>query len=85
MRPLKIVQGGDYKTGKMCGYKTNHSKKKCAGMTAIRPVSRKFGLCVYLRKKISRFFFRVQNTKSAKGHFCGFDFYKTNHSKSERE
>ena len=49
-------RGGGYKTGNMCGYKTNHSKKNCAGMTAIRPIT-------------------------AKGHFCGFDFYKTNHPK----
>ena len=67
-------------------------KKNCAGMTAIRPITRKFfarkfftrkflDLWVYLKKKIFRFFFRVQNTISAKGHFCGFDFYKTNHSK----
>ena len=90
---LCMIQGGGYKTGNMCGYKTgimcgyktNHSKKNCAGMTAIRPITRKFGLWVYLKKKNFRFFFRVQNTISAKGHFCGFDFYKTNHSKLERE
>ena len=32
----------DYNTGIMCGYKTNPSKKFCAGMTAIRPITRKF-------------------------------------------
>ena len=32
---------GCYKTGIMCGYKTNHSKNFCAGTTAIRPITRK--------------------------------------------
>ena len=31
-----------YETGIICGYKANHSKKNCAGMTAIRPITRKF-------------------------------------------
>ena len=41
-----------YKTGIMCGYKTNHSKKNCAGMTAIRPITRKF----FARKFFTRKF-----------------------------
>ena len=55
-----------YKTGIMCGYKTDHSKIWIMG--------------VFAEKKFS-VFLRVQNTISAKGHFCGFDFYKTIHSK----
>ena len=77
------VQGGCYKTGNMCGYKTGimsgyktNKSKKNLGLIAF--ILKKIGLLVYLKKKYFRFF-RVKNTISAKGHFCGFDFYKTNH------
>ena len=40
-------------------------KKNCAGMTAIRPITQKFLICNF--------------SNSAKGNFCGNDFYNTNH------
>ena len=54
-----------YKTGIMCGYKTNHSKNFCAGTTAIRPITRKLRK---FRKKIEIWY------------ICGikiFGFFKT--------
>ena len=58
----------DNNTGNMCGYNTNHSEKICAGMTAIRSITRKFLILNF--------------SNSTKGHFSGNEFYNTNHSKN---
>ena len=42
-----------YNTGIMCGYKPNHSKKNCAGMTTIRPITRKFFARKFFTRKFS--------------------------------
>ena len=76
-----------YKTGIMCGYKTNHSKKNCAGMTAIRPITRKFfarkfftrkflDLWVYLKKKIFRFCFGFKTHYLQKVIFADLTFIR---------
>ena len=78
---------GGYKTGIMCGYKTNHSKKNCAGMTAIRPITRKFfarkfftrkflDLWVYLKKKNFRFCFGFKTHYLQKVIFADLTFIR---------
>ena len=82
--------GGVYNTGNMCGYNTgimwdynpNHSKKNCAGMTAVRPITWKFGFFLPILAESCSF--RSNFPISAKGHFGGFDFYNTNQSEISR-
>ena len=96
-----ILQAVVYKTGNMCGfmtgimfdYKTNHSKKVCARMAAIRPITRKFGFFYAFQPKmpvLGQIFQLLQKVIFADLTFIrpitpkfrgGNDFYKTNHSK----
>ena len=87
-----VLQGGGYKTGNMCGYttgimwvyKTNHSKQFCAGMTAIRSITRKIfswkfftrKLWVYLKKNSFRFWFGFKTHYLQKVIFADLTFIR---------